>query len=930
MKFAFETIIWGRRIDDLDEVLDTIAAFGYQGVELAQSPGQILIRQEAGTTKILSDLGPQVLQEKLLFHGRVHGLEDGLVLVGMAGGRFRERLDFCLRSPDLRPFLYVEDLEESDQDLLDAVTADPPFVVALHPHWFKRIQRISHAATEIQTKITRLGRQLDEGAFPNIKQRGISPTQIRQQFKLLPDTAHLTIAGDEMPRKLPASVELAAVHLKDWISTHGRHSHRYAQGFVPLGDGEVPIREVLDALRGPVRNYQGWVIVEQDLTQHSIVEAIIRCTRWLIGWSSDLKLHLPEKFCRAPGDDPSPWPEKPVEGESQRELTFLRKVLPTTTLGPRRFYQQVTDALLGLGGFITVQVFSWQPGKDESQKSELLRLGASGLPGTKHILPTLDCLCGTIVRDPVVQVFDLREEPARKRFRDRELLSQLDERYRELDQPDNTPLRMISVPVFNASNPQHLRYILNLFPDPGYVFDRAEREEIELIGRHISRLADHVSDEICSAAFLKTSYLSRTANTRRAYLDALRDMIRQEFGCRGVTILLEDETGQRLQVASTTGIQWREDIPEHQHYYQNGEGQTGEVWATGEIAMISDNRPHHEGDYWGAKSYEVGNDAVCRECMYASIGRPWSSPVGVVRIVDKIPLDDGCQATTMFTDDDGAMLDSIIQAALPQIELLLLQERQLKALSRMTHEFKNPLLAIQGSVDLIRRNLKAKGTTIGELLKEDYLEDILDWCQIMGNQVNNARIFAASPYGGIKLNLSRTLLRADVILPAIKHLRRFLKNEGIRDREIEIGDFSSIPPLYVDKSQMLQVALNLISNAIKYRDRTGRFRMVIEGWQHGSAYVVKFADYGMGVQYGLETAIFEPGFRSREATLRDSQGQGVGLAVIETVLKSHGGQIRLTCHQSPTTFEITLPRRLRYSDWQRRIQDDATNIQSRP
>jgi hypothetical protein len=44
MRFAFETVIWGRRLDDLEFVLHVIASCSYQGVEFAQSPDEIFVR----------------------------------------------------------------------------------------------------------------------------------------------------------------------------------------------------------------------------------------------------------------------------------------------------------------------------------------------------------------------------------------------------------------------------------------------------------------------------------------------------------------------------------------------------------------------------------------------------------------------------------------------------------------------------------------------------------------------------------------------------------------------------------------------------------------------------------------------------------------------------------------------------------------------
>ena len=47
VRCAFDTVIWGRRLDDLESVVETIAACGYRGIEFAQNPADIFVRDSA-------------------------------------------------------------------------------------------------------------------------------------------------------------------------------------------------------------------------------------------------------------------------------------------------------------------------------------------------------------------------------------------------------------------------------------------------------------------------------------------------------------------------------------------------------------------------------------------------------------------------------------------------------------------------------------------------------------------------------------------------------------------------------------------------------------------------------------------------------------------------------------------------------------------
>ena len=86
--------------------------------------------------------------------------------------------------------------------------------------------------------------------------------------------------------------------------------------------------------------------------------------------------------------------------------------------------------------------------------------------------------------------------------------------------------------------------------------------------------------------------------------------------------------------------------------------------------------------------------------------------------------------------------------------------------------------------------------------------------------------------------------------------------------------------------------------------------MDIESGRTHDDYIIWVSDYGIGVNPELKDAIFEPGFRTPEATAKDVGGQGLGLSVVRTVLEAHGGTIQLTGFSKPTRFTISLPESL--------------------
>lgn len=855
MRFAFETVLWGRRIDDLELVLDTIAAGGFTGLEIAQRPAELHLREADGSSRPLRDI--HELRELLR--------SRNLTLVSLAGGTLRERVEFC---EDFRPeFLYIE---QWDDDAEWAATLPKPFVLGLHPHWFMSVHRMSQVR--------------------KIRQEYLKKYPGGQQLRVLPDTAHLTIVGDDPVLAVREFADcLAGLHLKDWIPAYGRYSHRYAQGFAPLGDGIVKTKAALEALEESRPN--AWVVVEQDYDPVSPATCVAKCVKWLMGNG-----YLPPVARNAfttllDREAQTPLPELRPE-VARREAQFVREISNGTTAGATRYYQTVVDALFKLGDLSLVQLYAFN-----ARNEELYLLGMAGLKNVEapKVLeannPT--SLCGQLTRRQCICFFDN--------------LASLSDDSVQFDAvtllPHLPAHRMVVVPIFNPSNSHHLRFLLKLFPSSAEPW-RNERE-LEQLGKHIARMADHVTDDVCSAAAALTSYRCGSAGTRVEFCGRFVELVQELFQCEGVSLFLVNDIGDKLQLEATTGITWRSSLAPFERYYRKGEGQTGLVWATEELRILIGKPAPSNPD---PKSWETKCSFSRDECLFAPLAREGKAVLGVIRLTNK-KLPSGTRSSTAFTDDDAAELDAMIQAALPHLDNLATRDRQVSAFKRLVHELRMPLVAINGAVDFMQHSLQGKQLEPKGFFGEDYLSDTRKWCELIGSLADNARLFATATEPEA-LHTTPTLLLADVIAPAVAQCQPLLANQGLNATSVQWNDFNQIPKLYVDRNKLQQVFFNLMSNAIKFT--TENFRVKVEGVQMGGNYLISFSDWGMGIRHGEEEIIFRSGYRSEEAMRKTIPGQGIGLFVVRNVVEAHGGRIKVVSHYRPTTFEIALPESLRY------------------
>lgn len=124
----------------------------------------------------------------------------------------------------------------------------------------------------------------------------------------------------------------------------------------------------------------------------------------------------------------------------------------------------------------------------------------------------------------------------------------------------------------------------------------------------------------------------------------------------------------------------------------------------------------------------------------------------------------------------------------------------------------------------------------------------------------------------------------------------------IRDREASITH-GSLPIVYANHIQMVQLLQNLFCNAINHSDEPVKIH--VRTTAEGADWCISVADDGPGIDAGHLTKIFEP-FKRLNST---EEGTGLGLAICQKILESHGGKI--WCESPPgkgAVFTFTMPR----------------------
>jgi two-component system, sporulation sensor kinase E len=137
----------------------------------------------------------------------------------------------------------------------------------------------------------------------------------------------------------------------------------------------------------------------------------------------------------------------------------------------------------------------------------------------------------------------------------------------------------------------------------------------------------------------------------------------------------------------------------------------------------------------------------------------------------------------------------------------------------------------------------------------------------------------------------------DVVLGTLALLRPEIENRG---QTIETRLARSMPRAQLDGGQIKQVLVNLIKNAMQAMSRDGM--LTLQTGASGGGVWVSISDSGHGISAEQLKRIFEPFFTTRK------KGSGLGLMIVQRIVREHGGLIKLESHEGRgTTFRVWLP-----------------------
>lgn len=241
--------------------------------------------------------------------------------------------------------------------------------------------------------------------------------------------------------------------------------------------------------------------------------------------------------------------------------------------------------------------------------------------------------------------------------------------------------------------------------------------------------------------------------------------------------------------------------------------------------------------------------------------------------------------TTTYNQDYFVLLLDPIQKIIDRKE----KESWINLMNVISHELMNSLTPIQS----LSKSLQ--GITAQKNLDDEDKEDLQNGLETISNRSNHLQFFVENYRKLASLPSPQKQLTDLSILVSecINVMQPLLKTENIN----VVSELEKIF-LEVDRQQLEQVLINLITNGIYALKNSDKKNISVSLFQKEKRITIEITDSGQGIEKEIENKVFLPFFTTRK------EGAGIGLTLSKNIIEAHGGYLFFSSENEKTTFSM--------------------------
>ena len=220
-------------------------------------------------------------------------------------------------------------------------------------------------------------------------------------------------------------------------------------------------------------------------------------------------------------------------------------------------------------------------------------------------------------------------------------------------------------------------------------------------------------------------------------------------------------------------------------------------------------------------------------------------------------------------------------------------------IANVSHEFKTPMTTIAGFIDGILDG------TIPPEKQRHYLDIVSQEVKRLSRLVRTMLDLSRIDNGELRLRPARFDLTG-VVLSALLSLEK-----PIEDKKIEVRGLENTDSLFVngDPDMIHQVVYNLLDNAAKFTNEGGYIALKLE--EKSERVTVMVENSGPGIAPEELPMVFDRFYKTDKSRSHDKNGMGLGLYIVKTIIRLHGGDITAESVQNEfCRFTFWLPKKM--------------------